>query len=170
VPYDLRARPIQPADEAVCRGIDCGAEPYQRVLTDFLRTKYWRGRPTEEHTIISFTVETDELVGYATWKVRTDVKLEGEDEERTVIDIPYFGLDTKFQGEVDHDGNKLAGRLLATVDAVARREANVTNETPMHLVVEPENVRAYRFWCGRGFRDVQRLEFPDVTYIRMLRP
>jgi ribosomal protein S18 acetylase RimI-like enzyme len=170
VPLELTARPIRPEDQEACQGFDCGPEPYQQVLTDFLREKYWRGRPADENTIVAWAVETEELVGFGTWKIRTDVRLQGEDREWTVIDIPFFGLDQKFHGEVDHDGHKLAGRLLATVEAVARRDDRVTTETPMHLVVEPDNERALRFWEGRGFQEVGRLTFPGANYIRMLRP
>jgi ribosomal protein S18 acetylase RimI-like enzyme len=170
VPLELDARPIRPEDQAACQTIDCGPEPYQQVLTDFLREKYWRGRPDDEHTIVAWATESEELVGFATWKIRTDVKLEGQAEERTVIDIPFFGLDRKFHGEVDHDGHKLAARLLATVEAVARRDERAGSETPMHLVVERDNERALRFWRGRGFQEVGQLTFPGVSYVRMLRP
>jgi ribosomal protein S18 acetylase RimI-like enzyme len=119
--------------------------------------------------MLGFTRETAELVGYGTWKIRTDLQLQGENELRRVIDVPFFGLDTKFQGEVDHDGHKLAGRLFATLETVARANELVTEEMPMHLVVEEQNERAVQFWLGRGFQEVERRDYGSVQYIRMLR-
>ena len=119
--------------------------------------------------MVAFTVETEELAGFGTWKIRRDVLLADQEEPASVIDVPFFGLDQRFHGEVDHEGRKLAGRLFATIEAVARMSPDVGDDMPMHLVCDVRNDRGLAFWRGRGFQDVEQLHFPEVSYIRMLR-
>jgi hypothetical protein len=129
---------------------------------------YWRGRPDTEQTIVSFSVETGELHGFGTWKIRSDLKRPGRADE-TVIDIPFFGVDHKFHGERDVAGHSLAGRLYATVEAIARRHPKATPEMLVHLVCDTRNGRGFAFWQSQGFKMDERLTFPTVSYWRMFR-
>jgi hypothetical protein len=169
VPLSIHARPLTADDYTLCQSFDCGDETYQREVTHFLRETYWRGgRPKTEQTFVVVSDE-GEIVGYGTWKLRADLKVAGEAFERTVIDIPFFGLDRRFHGEVDLEGRKVAAVQFATLDALARRNPQVEEDTPMHLVVDVANERGQRFWVSRGFVEVERLDFGEVVYLRMIR-
>ncbi len=139
------------------------------MLTNFLREVYWRGpRPPGEETILAFVTDTGDLYGYGTWKPHS-VLLPDADERVLVIDIPYFGVDQRFQGETDLQGRKLARRLFRTVEERARAHEDIDAATPMNLVCDVDNERGQRFWHGLGFEDVEVLDFGEVRYTRMIR-
>ena len=152
----------------MCETFDCGPEPYQEEVSRFLRETYWRGnRPETEQTILTFA-DAGVLHGYGTWKIRSGLKRQGR-EDITVIDIPYFGVQLRFHGEKDSAGHSLAGRLYATVEAVARRHALATSEMLVHLVCDVRNEHGFAFWQKRGFKMDEQLDFPGVSYYRMFR-
>jgi GNAT superfamily N-acetyltransferase len=92
-------------------------------------------------------------------------------EERQVIDLAWLALQPPFQGETDHDGFKLADRLYAYMEEVAREHPDSTEDMPVHLVCEIQNTRGLRFWQRMGFRQIGLVQVPDgPTYLRMVRP
>lgn len=140
-------------------------------MTEFITEKLWRGnRPPTERTLIAHTsVEEDEFVGFGTWKHLTFTA--GDDDYGKVIDIAWLGLVSKFRGEVDHDGNKLAVRLYAALEEDAREHPDSTEEMFSHLVCDDRNRRAMAFWERLGFVtvDSKHIESIDVTYVHMIR-
>jgi hypothetical protein len=143
-------------------------------VSKFIREDVWKqGRPPEEETHLAFTEESGELVGFAVWKHRL-LKVEDAADGTTrdygtVIDIPSFGLDTRFKSEIDHDGGKLADRLYAYIEEVAREHGDSRDEMPIHLVVDDRNDRGHRFWLRLGFVQIGEVVLPHLTYRRMIR-
>jgi GNAT superfamily N-acetyltransferase len=88
-----------------------------------------------------------------------------------VIDVAWLGVQAQFQSETDHDGNKLADRLYAYIEEVAREHSDTTEDMPVHLVCDERNGRGLRFWERNGFEEIGRVTPPpeDVTYVRMIR-
>lgn len=167
-PLEISARPLEPGDRAVCEKFDCGSEPWQEEVNRFVREIYWRGnRPPTEQTILSFT-DARELHGFGTWKIRPDLKRLGQ-EPLTVIDIPYFGVQRQFHGARDSEGRSVAGRLYATIEAVARMHPLATPDMLVHLVCDVRNETGFRFWQRQGFRMAEQLDFGRVSYWRMFR-
>lgn len=165
-PYNLGARLITPDDRDMCMGFDCGGEPWELEVRTFLRETIWRGgRPKSEETHLGLLMETGDLFGFATWKHRD---LDGYG---TVIDLAWLAVQTVFKSETDHDGNKLADRLYAYTEEVARESPSSTDEMPVHLVCDERNERGLRFWVRNGFDEIGRVTPPpgDVTYVRMIR-
>jgi hypothetical protein len=111
---------------------------------------------------------SDELYGFGTWKHR-DVQLKDSPDPMRVIDVPYFGVQERYQGETDLHGAKLARRLFVTLEAAARSHPESDDGTPMHLVCDVKNDRGQRFWQSLAFVEVEPLVFEDVTYSRMIR-
>lgn len=145
------------------------------MVNSFIRETYWLGgRPPTEQTLVSFT-EENLLHGFGTWKIRQDVRRAGHEELLTVIDIPSFGVQTRFQRERDPEGRSLAGILYATVESEARRHELATPQTLVHLVCDERNELGRRFWDKRGFQiaeafDVEMKKTGErVTYLRMFR-
>jgi GNAT superfamily N-acetyltransferase len=172
MPLNIVPRPIDvPGDRTLCATFDCGDDPPQAALNDFIRRKYWESgpRPPAERTLVAIVEETGDLYGFASYKVRSDLKLEGEEDFRTVIDIPIFAVDRRFHREVDGEGRRLSRRFFRTLEAVAYRDELASDEMEMHLVVEEENRQGRAFWDGIGFKLVETKTYPTVTYCRMLR-
>jgi hypothetical protein len=140
-------------------------------VTEFATERLWKGdRPPSERTLIANTVATDEFVGFGTWKHREPLIAGGQNYGK-VIDIAYLGIVSKFQGEVDHDGYKLAARLYASLEDDARASEDSTDEMLVHLVCDDRNQRALTFWERNGFVAVESKYIPsiDVTYVQMIR-
>jgi hypothetical protein len=110
-------------------------------------------------------VETDEFVGFGTWKYRD---LDGYGR---VIDIAYLGVVSKFKGEVDHARRKLAARLYAAVEEDALAGDETTPDMPIHLVCDERNGRGLAFWVRIGFEEIDRqyIGALDITYVHMIR-
>ena len=79
-------------------------------------------------------------------------------------------VNTQYKGEPDTDGNKLADRLFAYLEVVAREHEDSTDEMPLHLVCDSRNERGLRFWESQQFVEIGRIDVPgDMTYVRMVR-
>jgi Acetyltransferase (GNAT) family len=170
-PYEIFVQPITDDDRDLCSSFACGDEPWEREVTEFITETYWKGgRPPSERTLLAFT-EDGEFVGFGTWKFR-ELTAGGHDYGR-VIDIAWLGLTSRFKGEVDHDGHKLATRLYAALDDDARQAPEATEDMATHLVCDERNLRARAFFERElDFEEIERKYIPalDVTYINMVRP
>ena len=87
------------------------------------------------------------------------------------IEIAWFGIDVRFQGQRDDDGHSLAGRLYSTVEGTARAHADSTADMPITLTCHIDNEQGLGFWDSRGFHVIENAEMQieDDVYYRMVR-
>ncbi len=163
-------RPIRTEDREACERYECDEDPWDEQVARFIRTLVWRGRPSDEQTLVVF-VDEDEpapLYGFGSWKP-VSIQLDDEDELQPAIRIPYFGVDRRFRRTLGEDGRSLAGRLYASVEEAARQQADPEGALPFELFCVEENENGRGFWESRGFQDVGEAHFKDVRYRRFVK-
>lgn len=161
----LTVRPLRCSDRAACEDFQCGGEPWQQEVAEYLHRKYWLpGRPRENVLLGEAADQTPWLFGFGAWKHQV---IELADETRIpVVRVGYFAVDERYQGAVDQDGHKLARRLYASVEATALAHADTAPGTPMELVCHAENERGQRFWRSLGFEYFGDAFGPYQRFIR----
>ena len=103
-----------------------------------------------DQTIVMFDDDwRDGLVGYGTW---AHVRSFGEVSQPRHIEIVFFGVCSRYQGQKDDKGLSVAGQLYATVEQHARAHDESMDEMPFTLACDVENERGRRFWEHRGYR------------------
>ncbi len=87
------------------------------------------------------------------------------------IQIAWFGVDLEYQGQVDDDGVRVADRIYASIEEVARRHPDSTDAMPFTLVCHVDNERGRRFWMSHGYTLIgdPKLRIEDDVYERMVR-
>jgi hypothetical protein len=153
------------------QGFDAGSERYAGDVARWITKWIWQ-KPLNEHdseTLLGLDDDDDgALVGYGTWAY---VSVIGGAQVDRHLEIAWFGVDVKYQGERDDDGYSIAGRLYATVESTALGDERSTADMPLTLVCHTENARGRAFWERRGYRLIPdpKLQIEDDVYYRMVR-
>jgi ribosomal protein S18 acetylase RimI-like enzyme len=87
------------------------------------------------------------------------------------LEIAWFGVDSKFQGQAGEDGIKISDSLYAIVEQRAEADDDFTPDMPITLTCHIDNVRGRRFWERLGYRIVgpPYAEVEKNRYHRMVR-
>ena len=116
--------------------------------------------------VLAFDAESGDLYGYGAW---AHARANFEGQAQSVIRIPRFGVDRRFKGSVDSEGNKCAGTLYATLEEHARSHEDSSEAMLIELFCDERNERGLRFWRARGFRYLETVESPSGRYQRFVR-
>lgn len=150
-------RLIEPADQAACQDFDCGDEPYEQAVNDFLHRRCWEP-DTKERTLVGCVVGSTEVFGFGAWRYAGTRWDEGKPppgwEETVLMRMSMFGVDRRFRGATDAAGTKLSERLYASVEADALAGDRSREGMFMELMCERENVHGLRFWRRMGYEDL----------------
>jgi ribosomal protein S18 acetylase RimI-like enzyme len=147
----LRARQLKVADKDLCRGFNCGAAPYQKVVSDWITRELWELMPeffgSKIRTILlSDRHQDDCLVGFASWSPVW--LLEPDDFDKA--ELVCFGIATPYQGLRHENGDLVADQLFETVlDDIEGRIDRA--RAPITLNCHKDNERALRFWKRHDF-------------------
>jgi ribosomal protein S18 acetylase RimI-like enzyme len=82
-------------------------------------------------------VETDEIVGYATWRIRK-IRLPPSNKQHQVIELHYIGVIPAYQGKETTGGESVASQIFATAEAAARADPKAKKKPHIQTVLEVE--------------------------------
>lgn len=142
----------------------------QQQVANWITKWIWQkplSRPDRAQTWIALDEDTGDFVGYGTWEF---VDAVGARHEKH-IEIAWFGVDSRYQGETDDKGRLIADSLYATIETIARGHPDSTDDMPLTLVCHVENRRGRRFWERQGYRLIQDADaqVEKNVYHRMVR-
>ncbi len=138
----------------------------------FIKRWIWDDPPdppdARARTLLGFDADNENVVGYGTW---THVEAFGTHPIERHIEIAWFGVDTRYQGQKDDDGRSLAGLLYATVEQDALEHPDSSPAMPFTLACHVDNDRGLAFWERRGYHVIPdpKLRVEDEIYYRMVR-
>jgi hypothetical protein len=167
-PIEIDVRPLTPEDRSACDSFDCGPEPYQQQVARFVKELLWSGRPKGEETVAAFVRGSGELFGFGSWK-HVQIQLADSESPQDGIRIPYFGVDQRFQGSRNAEGESVADVLYASLEQRALSHPQSTEGVPFELFCDEANIRGQHFWSRNGYEDVGPAYHGDKRYRRMVR-
>lgn len=110
--------------------------------------------------------ETGPILGYGTW-LRKKIKFDGENT--WAVHVPWFGIDGRYQGLRDDDGDLCADTIFATLVRHASSDTHVHAGMLLQLVCHVDNDRGLRFWKRHGFEEIGTSISPSGTYRELAR-
>lgn len=147
---------------------DCGDEPYEVAVANYLRRDYWERPDRRLRTVLAFDQESGGLFGFGAWRHESILWAAGT-PSRPAIRIQWFGVDRRFHGAEDGAGRKCAGLLYATVEADARNHEESNESMLLELFCDESNQRGLAFWERRGYQKVGTIETKTSRLARFLR-
>jgi ribosomal protein S18 acetylase RimI-like enzyme len=128
----------------------------------------WDDAAKEDHeTIVAFDADSNAPVGYATWRHREADLPNGQSER--AIEIEWFGVDVNYQHQRTDDDESIANKIFVTVEQRARSHEQSTQDMPLILEVDADNIGAQGFWEHLGFEFFEWAAVGDDRYLRMIR-
>ncbi|HEX3149200.1 MAG TPA: GNAT family N-acetyltransferase [Gemmataceae bacterium] len=175
----LAKHPFTAADWADVQNFDCGDEPFEQEVADWLMGPAEEGVESALNSIADERRESrvwlyklgDQLVGFGAL-AKTEWRWPGKnkDPKLPLSIIIWVGIQKEFRGQPP---GPREGRYAAQIldDLVAEAEADAWTHPVLGLFVHKDNKRAIKFYKDAGFSDelVQRVDKTtgEVEYYKM---
>src|SRR5262245_42150133 len=141
------------------QGFDCGDEPWEREVSDWIKTPRGQGGALDElqqgNHVWLYVNEADEVVGFGSLGAAMQRWPRSKDPPLLVSSIPMLGVARQFWGQPPGPSeDRYSTRILADLIAEARQ---YQDERPiLILFVHIENVRAVRYYERAGFTELHK--------------
>ena len=165
--YDLRVQPFSADHLSEVQGFSCGEEPWQVEVAQWIKSSSgednavaWIEKGTQ---VWLYKTDDGQVVGYGSLGKSIWRWPPPNGPREVVCIIPYFGLQSRYQGE-PKDGPKherFSARIMGDLIAKARLQG----VRLLGLFVHKENHRAIGFYRGVGFAE---LPGDAGKYVRMV--
>jgi hypothetical protein len=152
--------------------LNCGEAEHQEHVAEYLKTWFWIEKEHKRpQVLLALAANSQELMGYGAWEISEAAveRSSGEQVKVEKINVPWFGFDSRFHGEIDTTGAKCAARFYSSLEAVAVESVSGDGPILVELEVHEANVRGQAFWKRRGFSHVRDVVLPSATYHQMTR-
>jgi len=120
---------------------------------EWIRRQVWQILPELREKIPTILVFDDAspgvLVGFGSWSHVEAISSSGRAERH--IELAWFGVNIRYQGQVTDSNHLCADRILATVLADALNAADSSPDMPITLLCHVDNDHAHAFFERHGF-------------------
>jgi ribosomal protein S18 acetylase RimI-like enzyme len=146
-------------------GVDCGDEPWEREVSDWIKAPHGAGGALDElqqgNRVWLYVNEGNEIVGFGSLGTTMQRWPRSKDPQIVVSSIPMLGVDRTFWGQPPGPvEDRYSTRILADLIAEARKHQD---ERPiLILFVHIENPRAIRYYERAGFTELHK-PYTDKT-------
>jgi ribosomal protein S18 acetylase RimI-like enzyme len=159
MPSNLLRIPFTEDLLAKVQGFDCGEEPWQREVSDWIKAPLGSGGALDElgqgARVWLYVTQAGELVGFGSLAATMQRWPRSKDPQVPASVIPMLGVDRRFWGQPPRPPEeRYSAQLLDDLLAEAKRESK---ERPiLILYVHIDNVRGIRFYERAGFVELHK--------------